>query len=633
MALTVNSLMAGLSASRYLGAAQRAQSTAMQRLSSGIRINSAKDDAAGLSMASKMTSHLNGVSQAVRNANDGVSMLQTADGALAAINENLQRMRELSVQAANGSNNESDRKAINAEFQQQLAEVQRLANTSSFNGIKLLDGSFRSTRLQVAPTAAEAIYIDGIPSMDTSQLGSTGDTFTTTVTGAEVTGPLGTGDLILNNTTISRSQAGFAAGQSSDSAYAIANAINAAASGVTATSRTRLVATGGLSPGSIADGSFSINGVSIGAIAGGADASSQGASVAAAIQSASSQTGVTADADSVTGAITLIAQDGRNINISLSGVAANASVAASNLAAVLSQTGFTSNMVGSQAVAAVAGQKSFQTGSINAASVGKSFVVNGVNFTIANSSGASSVSSATHVTLAIDITGQSNSSAAGVASALTAAINLAQADPLTAGALSGFSVNNSSPGVVVLSDLVAGVSNTFISTNVPTATGATNIVGSAPVAATTMSNHGSVVLSSSNRNGISVSGTSAGNAGLSTGVINASPLTVVIGINTADTLSAVNAQNAILSMDSALNQVDAARGKLGAHQNQLLSQISHLATDFTNSSEARSRIQDADFAVETAAWIRAGILSSASMAMVAQANTTPQMALTLLRGL
>src|SRR6185369_15436219 len=142
MALVINSNVASLNAQRNLTNSQMSLSTSLQRLSSGLRINSSKDDAAGLAISDRMTSQINGMNQAVRNSNDGISLAQTADGSLQEVTNNLQRIRELAVQSANSTNSTSDRAALDQEVQQRLAEVNRISSTTAFNGIKLLDGSF-----------------------------------------------------------------------------------------------------------------------------------------------------------------------------------------------------------------------------------------------------------------------------------------------------------------------------------------------------------------------------------------------------------------------------------------------------------------------------------------------------------
>ena len=149
MALSINTNVASLNAQRNLGASQSSLGTAMQRLSSGMRINSAKDDAAGLAISNRMTSQVRGLNQAVRNANDGISLAQTAEGAMNEITNILQRMRELSVQSASDTNNDTDRTSIQAEVKDLVAEIDRIASTTEFNDTKLLSGGFSNKVVQV----------------------------------------------------------------------------------------------------------------------------------------------------------------------------------------------------------------------------------------------------------------------------------------------------------------------------------------------------------------------------------------------------------------------------------------------------------------------------------------------------
>ena len=157
MASVINTNTASLNAQRNLSTSQSALSTSLQRLSSGMRINSAKDDAAGLAISERFTSQIRGLDQAKRNANDGVSLLQTAEGSLQSTGDILQRVRELSVQSANATNSAGDRKAIQAEVGQLLSEADRISQTSEFNGMKLLDGSFGSASFQVGANAGQTI--------------------------------------------------------------------------------------------------------------------------------------------------------------------------------------------------------------------------------------------------------------------------------------------------------------------------------------------------------------------------------------------------------------------------------------------------------------------------------------------
>jgi flagellin len=153
----INTNVASLNAQRNLSTSSSSLTTSLQRLSSGLRINSAKDDAAGLAISERFTSQIRGLDQAKRNANDGVSMLQTAEGTLQSTGDILQRVRELAVQSANATNSAGDRKAIQSEVGQLLSEADRIAQTSEFNGLKLLDGSFGTATFQVGANAGQTI--------------------------------------------------------------------------------------------------------------------------------------------------------------------------------------------------------------------------------------------------------------------------------------------------------------------------------------------------------------------------------------------------------------------------------------------------------------------------------------------
>jgi len=159
MASVINTNVLSLNSQRNLSKSQKGLATSLQRLSSGLRINSAKDDAAGLAISDRMTSQIKGLNQAGRNANDGISLAQTAEGALAQTTDLLQRMRELSIQSANSTNSAGDRAALQSEVNQLKQEVDRISSTTEFNGLKLLDGSFTSQKFQVGANANQTINV------------------------------------------------------------------------------------------------------------------------------------------------------------------------------------------------------------------------------------------------------------------------------------------------------------------------------------------------------------------------------------------------------------------------------------------------------------------------------------------
>lgn len=168
----INTNIMSLNAQRNLSSSSMDLATSIQRLSTGLRINSAKDDAAGLAISERFTAQIRGVNQAVRNANDGISLAQTAEGALGTMTENLQRIRELAVQSSNATNSASDRTALQAEVAQLLSEINRVADESSFNGVKLLNGSFTGAVFQVGANAGESITVASLADANTAALGS-----------------------------------------------------------------------------------------------------------------------------------------------------------------------------------------------------------------------------------------------------------------------------------------------------------------------------------------------------------------------------------------------------------------------------------------------------------------------------
>jgi len=171
MAQVINTNIMSLNAQRNLNTSGTALATSLQRLSSGLRINSAKDDAAGLAISERFTTQIRGLDVATRNANDGISLAQTAEGAMVEIGNNLQRIRELAVQSANATNSATDRQALNAEVTQLLSEIDRVANQTSFNGTKLLDGSFAGALFQIGADAGQTIGINSIVDANIDALG------------------------------------------------------------------------------------------------------------------------------------------------------------------------------------------------------------------------------------------------------------------------------------------------------------------------------------------------------------------------------------------------------------------------------------------------------------------------------
>jgi len=197
----INTNIMSLNAQRNLNTSGAALATSLQRLSSGLRINSAKDDAAGLAISERFTTQIRGLEVAVRNANDGISLAQTAEGAMVEIGNNLQRIRELAVQSANASNSASDRQALNAETKQLLAEIDRIANQTSFNGTKLLDGSFSGALFQIGADAGQTIGLSQIVDANLDALGKAQFAATQTSTNPPISGTA-TSNGVLSGITI-----------------------------------------------------------------------------------------------------------------------------------------------------------------------------------------------------------------------------------------------------------------------------------------------------------------------------------------------------------------------------------------------------------------------------------------------
>ena len=317
MALTINTNVSSLNAQRNLSKSQTDLSRSMQRLSSGLRINSAKDDAAGLSISDRMTSQIRGLNQAARNSNDGISLAQTAEGALQESTNILQRMRELSVQSANDTNTSSDRVSLQAEVGQLQSELDRIANTTEFNGQRVLDGSFAAATFQVGANAGQTISF-GIQSAKASSIGAIATGTGTVVSAgpaADITIAIGSGTAkaITNSSSFIGNTY-----QDATSAYAKAAAINdAALPGLSTTASTTGTQAVGPIGGTAGDTySLTINGASI----------YSGTSVATALTNtqlrdqinlSSATTGVMASLSG--GNMTLAAADGRNIVVTEGG--------------------------------------------------------------------------------------------------------------------------------------------------------------------------------------------------------------------------------------------------------------------------------------------------------------------------
>ncbi len=312
MALTINTNVASINAQRNLTQSQGALNQSLQRLSTGLRINSAKDDAAGLAISERFTTQIRGLNQAARNANDGISLSQTSESALSEVSNNLQRIRELAIQSVNATNSASDRAALNDEVQQRLAEIDRIATQTSFNGLKTLNGTFGSATFQVGANVGETIGVSLGQGVRTNQIGQIASATNTVTTAALTDGSLtlqvGTGQVISVGASVS--------GSAKDKATAI-EAAGVAGLTVTATTsvsgaiaQTSYTGAGG-SAGSTY--TLAINGTTIVSEDGTTDYTLTTTDIVDAINSQSDTTGVTAGISGTT--LTLTDVDGDDIDV------------------------------------------------------------------------------------------------------------------------------------------------------------------------------------------------------------------------------------------------------------------------------------------------------------------------------
>jgi flagellin len=521
MASTINTNIQSLTAQRNLANSQLAMSTSMARLSSGLRINSAKDDAAGLAITERFTSQIRGVNQAARNANDGISLAQVAEGALGSSSGILQRIRELAVQSANATNSASDRAALNAEVSQLTAELNRIAVTTQFNGQNILDGSFTSATFQVGANA---------------------------------------------NQTIIATTANFSTSKYGNNRMGSAVALN----------------TGG--PGDLALGTLSAGTNPATATAGAASA-------------------VVADTLAISGAT-----GAANVSIA---AGSSAKLAAASINAQAGTTGVT-------------------------ATARTSIDIN--TFTLAGSYSLQVVSNnspTTPTTIGFNIgTGLNNPD--GLAAAVTAFNDKSSQTGVTA------KLNAAGTGITITNEFGADIAITSAATSV----GSFNVVNApvgpippaAPVApaAITVAASGTAYVTGSltfdSNNSFSIGSPLGASTG--TGASFFTTINAASELQAADTLdvSTVDSATRTLStVDSSISVIASQRARFGALQSRFETAIASLNTTSENLSASRSRIQDADFAMETANLSRTQILQQAGTAMVAQANQLPQSVLTLLQ--
>ena len=611
MSTSINTNVSAIAAQSSLRKTGLSLSSSMERLSTGVRINSARDDAAGLAITTRMTANIRGLSAAIRNANDGISLTQTAEGSLSAIQDNLQRVRELAVQSANSSNSLSDRAALNAEASQLISEIDRVANNSSFNGIKLLDGSYQNQALQIGSgnEANDRISVS-IGSAKASALGvGSGSSFGLTLAaGSKVkTGALSTGDLSINSTQINASVSdGVSNLFANSSGIAKAAAINSvsAQTGVTASvGSTTWVGAAATSFTVMAAGKVSINGIDIGAIEASTNAVDRGTQVAAAINGKTNQTGVTAVSDTA-GILTLTATDGRNIAVQVADTA----------------TGDHTGLIGAAIPSAVRAET--LTFSAETAGTGKVLTFGGLTFTVGSGTATLANLANAWSNLTYGMTAaQANAKmvADGVDTAVVGSFT-AGTSILSSGASSAAVISNVTNHETVTSVIPVAVTTAGTGALTATAGGAQTRVASSSI---TLSTTGDGGITLGGAKGLKLTGQTQG--------YTASVATVGIGVSNVNLSTISGSQAALTVLDKAINTISDSRASMGAYQNRLTAAITNLETTSMNLQASRSRILDTDYAKETTNLAKSQIITQAATAMLAQANQSAQSVLALLK--
>lgn len=690
MSMVINTNIASINSQRHISTAVREQSEAMERLSSGKRINSSKDDAAGLGIANRMTSQIRGLDQAVRNANDGISMIQIAEGALDQTTTVLQRMRELAIQSANGTYNDGEnRQALDAEFQQLLQEIDRISESTMFNGNALLDGTMKNTTLQIGADAYQTVEF-GIGDMGSKSLGM--GSISTDVLGTEIyltassyssagSISIGYNDININGQSIVKP--GGTEITSASSKDDLVNAINKNVNGITASLVTinEITKTGdGTLNGSdevsvtltMADGStqtFEVRDVaSFDELASKLNDTSNGL-----LEATNNDNKFTITAEGV--ASIVVSDTTTSIGSSTSSTAvARLALTSDDGDPITIERGTT----GSYADLAALGFREFtNAGTIEGHGItapstpwdSNDVSINGVSITEASTSSSllskvdavnavsdqTGVTAETFVTAEIDFSSAALSGVSLIINGFSAetvdlnnstalsqlAYNINQITDQTGitATLSGETIQlegnasslvvtgntASTVGGLVDADLTVTKGNT-ISAN-------SSVLTSSSVDITV---YGGLKLTSETGNPISLDlGTDAISSPEQHGFIETN--TTAEGfygtsINGLSIESADKSQKSIGIIDRAITSVSQQRGELGAINNRLEHAIDSMMNVSQQTSAARSRITDTDFAKESAALSRAQVLQQAGTAMLSQANAAPNQVLQLLQG-
>jgi flagellin len=622
MTTVINTNIASQIAQNYLQNNQAAVTTAITQLSSGLSINSAADNPAGQAIATTLQAQINGQTVAQQNASNGISLAQTGQSALTQITNNLQTIRQLAVQASNASNSAANRAALNQEVQQSLAQINTIAQTTSFNGQNLLDGSFGTQNFQVGANAGQTIGVNLSQGAKTSQIGQTSNTtfslqgLTTGGLSAEALNiSLGGSPAVTVGTPVAGSGN---PGQSSDSAYAAATAINNTdITGLTASATNTQTATFT----SIANGSttaatetfnLTINGTNVFGSAGvsiAAGGSVGATTVLNAINAASGTTGVTASLGADGKTFTFNAADGSNISISQGTTGADIAGGLDNTAQTINGAASAGSL---SALVATTGGSAESTGTLY---------------------GSVTLSSASSISLsgkgADDIAAQAGNSTNTADNLQTIQTYTGTATPVdaTAGTLN---ISGGNLGANVAITVNANDTATTISQSI----NASATLQAAGISAS-VNSQGELVLTDSQAtpgSNLTITDGGGSTSGLSAAVQQNSYVASASGsLADANVLTVAGAQQTIETVDAALNQVSTLQGQLGAVQNRFTSIISNLTSSVQNAQSTQSSIEDTNYAAATSSLSRAQVLSQAAQAMVAQANQLPQQVLKLLQ--
>jgi flagellin len=679
----INTNVNALFAKNAITGNSRELSTAMERLSTGNRINSAKDDAAGLAISTRMNSQTRGLSMAIRNANDGISLMQTSEGALGEVSDILQRMRELAVQASNGTNNASDRVALNDEVQQLKSEIERIATSTEFNNQKLLDGSFKNKSLQIGDRAGQTLAVE-ISSARLKDLGLGGTAGTSdALVGARVTYAAGAdieaGDILIND------QALDAIDVSAVDLEDIIENINQNVDNVVA-SAFNVVVANSIGDGVTVDGDVEIIVTALGASASTTYSISASDSLAELVDNINNEAGGVVQASiNEDGKLVLSNTTGATISIADdSGTAGTYDGGSGFMESATSFAGFlkleskdgspvriTRGDLGTVDDLEALG---FRETSSDYATGEDAYTVTGESLTSAGVGGAWAASDITINGVAIYDADIDTSSFAGKLEAInnfsdeTGVVAAAYFDQTvtyaapTAGDSGSFYLNGvthavttamSAAGFAALINTksdVHGITAEYLSST------SVRLTGSNVTSVTTQGTAGSIGgftagttlyaairLDSTNNRPISISlgdtntqvehGLLEANVGAADFQVNAPTMGVASGssLTGLDVSTTSSAAKALVSIDAALDTVSGMRSKLGALQNRLDSTVDNLSNVVANTEASRSRIQDTDYAAETTQLAKAQIIQQAATAMLAQANQQAQTVLSLLQ--